>query len=181
MGSLRSPTLGVMGVLGSWNLYQSKAYTWLPNTSQCKLLPYRLPFDRYFNEKVVCTRWYGVFGELGVGSCADRKLTTDFTIPLNTKFSSICLRLAWIPTSNYGPNLTPSLGVIVGLWCWKWYQSKCRLHIRIRLLYTGYTHHILHRLATTHNAADIHSDRNKPPCCSIGGLINCQVFYRSTS
>ena len=36
-GVLRSPILGVMGVLGRWDLYQSTAHTQLPHTSQNKV------------------------------------------------------------------------------------------------------------------------------------------------
>ena len=39
----------------------------------------------------------------GVGSCANRKPTHDFPIPLDTMFCYICRHLTGIPMLNYAP------------------------------------------------------------------------------
>ena len=49
MAVLRSPTLGIRGVLAGLDLRQSKANTRRPNTSKCKVLLYLQPFGRNFN------------------------------------------------------------------------------------------------------------------------------------
>ena len=84
--------------------------------------------------------------------------------PPNSTFCSNCRRLAGITMSNYDPPLIRP--PFWGLEDRKWYQSKCRPHIPIRLRDTPRP--IYQRLATMHNAADDRqtggqSDRNRPP------------------
>ena len=71
-------------------------------------------------------------------------------------------------------NSTPHLGVGVELGSRKWYQSKCRPHIPIRLLYAQYggLSCTVCPQCTTRQTDDRHrpSDRNRPLCYSIGGI-----------
>ena len=99
MGSFEIPNFGGRSSVRGWDLYQSEALPahtpshppQLHIALQLNLLHNLPPFGRYFNDKFLCTMWYGVRGEFGVRSCTNQRPTHDFQIPLNTKFYFSCL------------------------------------------------------------------------------------------
>ena len=112
-------------------------------------------------------RW----NELGDGHYANLKPKHNFPIPFNTKFCSAAIWLKF-QCQIITQNSTPQFGVRVDLGGKKWYQSKCRPHIHIRLLYTlqaylaPFGHNIQHSRQ---------SNWYRPWCYSIGGLIMWNV------
>ena len=77
-----------------------------------------------------------VWGLAFVGLPVENPPTTSYNLSMNS-FASVSRRLPGIPMSNYGlPIPYPFGGIGVDLKVRKWYQSKCRTHIPIRLLYT---------------------------------------------
>ena len=91
-------------------------------------------------------------------------------IPLNTKFCSICHRLAGIPLSKFPSKFDPRLGLRLR-WTYG-VKNDTNQNVVSTFLFDFNTHYrpILHRLATIHNAAGIYrpqtgnrqSDRNRP-------------------
>ena len=82
----------------------------------------------------------------------------DFTTPIPSKFCSICRRLTATPMSSFDPPIRPPIwGAMVDLGV----ENGTNLNLVPRFIFDFYTYyrHILHRLATIHNAADSQTDR----------------------
>ena len=125
-------------------------------TSQRKSIQSVTPsFGRNLNGKSWVPQLEGIaqLGEIGVGSCANRKPIHDFPMPLNTNFCSICRRLTTIKMSSYDTQFDPQF---VGVRADLGVENGTNRNLVPIFLFDFYAHNrpILHRLATMHNAAD---------------------------
>ena len=103
-----------------------------------------------------------------VQSCTNGKPAQYFPIPVNTKFFSICHRLAIVSMLNYGLNSTPwsSLGVgahskgVENQGGRNQYQPKGQPHIPIRIQYPRQAYLAPFSSTIIHNAAGRLTDSN---------------------